>query len=215
MSFWVSGYVILIALVAVAAIWLVYLLFGRKLASTRRHGAWVGCIVGFTAALAYTLLWTVTVGVAYLATSDDYAGIGELVQMHVAFLLNAFWFGLAPATLCGGFTGWLIERSMRPRFSTLSATGAMRIGAIVCITCILGWHLVVLQANIWLSDSGNPFIALSSLFYLLFIGLPSLIYLMIGLRWSFILWQRINKTDGIVFHSITGLTSPLETDILV
>jgi hypothetical protein len=71
--------------------------------------------------------------------------------------------------------------------------GAAAVGVVVCLGVVLLWHLALVLFSLYISDS-SAFFAFAPLFYVLFIGLPSLIYVIIGAHTSLIVWRRSAST---------------------
>lgn len=177
-----------------SSVWLAFQIGSGRLVSGRRRGFVIGALTGLTVATMYVCIW-LAVNAFRLLTEHGYTDLREMGQVLVAFSLNAVWVGLLPAALIGGVTGAIIQ-SILVRYKATSGYRAAAIGLIICLVLVLLWHFVLALLSFYLSDTGNPF-AFAPLFYLLFIGLPTLIYLVVGMRMSVVAKQAIDRDSHV------------------
>lgn len=177
-----------------SSVWLAWQIASGRLLNRHRRSFVIGALTGLTAATMYVCIWLAVSTFRLLTESGGYTDLREMVQVLVAFSLNAIWFGLLPAMLFGGVTGVIIRSILVRHKAAASDPRAAAIGLVVCLGLVALWHLALALLSFSLSDTGNPF-AFTPLFYLLFIGLPALIYLVVGVRISVVANQAIGR-DG-------------------
>ena len=150
----------------------------------------VGALAGSVMALSYSCAWIAAVAL-YLGLDNGLTNLQEMVQLLLAFSSNALVFGILPAAVWGGISGGifhLLFRRWKDRWQPV------HLSIMVCGGAIILWHIGLVVLSLLLSDTRNPF-AYTGLFYLLFVGLPALLYMGTGLRIAALIGHRIQTEN--------------------
>ena len=184
------------SLMGIAAIRTFTLVWNGNVLRQSRKSVVVGALAGSAMALSYSCAWIAAVAL-YLGIDNGLTNLREMTQVLLAFSSNAMVFGIFPAAIWGGISGGifhLLFRRWKDRWQPLY------LGIMVCGSVILLWHIGLVLLSLLLSDTRNPF-AYTVLFYLLFVGLPALLYVGTSLRIVTLISRRIhleNTNDQLV-----------------
>jgi hypothetical protein len=160
-----------------------------------------GIVLGILAGLKWSFLYTLIVPIlnimltlfslmtqaigwdisqSHMSVDESFQNVANVFSL---FLVCGFFIGVVPSTIIGALTGWVIEMFINTFWRQLSPRRAMALGIGTTFFAILALHLCLA----WLLGSRNPNWDIKPyelggilLYYGYFLGLPSIIYIIIG-----------------------------------
>jgi hypothetical protein len=146
-----------------------------------------GSKVGFLLALAYTTLYAFAFSISVVSLGQ--ASLArKLLGLSVLFVLPltlGFVVGVLGSYIIGGLTGMLIGWIFSHVRGRLSPTKAGLIGFVICLSFVLVVHSIIF--GVYAADLTN---ADTQQAYLLYVGVPSCIYLTAGAIGSSVMYRR-------------------------
>ena len=151
-------------------------------------GRKLGVLTGATLCLCYAFILGLST-----ATLQFRSSLPEFLYVVAMHLVYGLLFFALPSALIGSATGWLVEVAIQRSHSQLSAPRATMLGEGICLTCALVIHFLS-----WLPDLLKPtFIDLSlSTSYLLYLVVPTLLYIAAGAWMSRILYINLIRQSA-------------------
>jgi hypothetical protein len=149
----------------------------RKDASLPRAGFILGLKAGLRLSALYVLAFVLLVLVSTMSRLDGLGDIitGGAVLFFFAFLIGGL-IGILPATFLGGITGWMLGWVLERRGESLTRGQFALMSMGICFVIAVFVNVVLIMAGWTQAEGAADFFS----GYLLFLGVPSLIYVAVG-----------------------------------
>lgn len=149
----------------------------KQASSLPKAGFILGLKAGLRLSALYVLAFVVLVLVSTMSRLDGLGDIitGGAVLLFFAFLIGGL-IGILPATFLGGITGWVLGWVLERRGESLTRGQFALLSMGICFVIALFVNVVLVMAGWTQAEDAADFFS----GYLLFLGVPSLIYVAVG-----------------------------------